>query len=391
MTAPVKEIETAKRTEPPSDLPPEATGGTRAAAPEAPAGGHRLRRAVQAGLAAAALLGLAWVGDQYWTEWRFEVSTDDAYVQADIVAVAPQVPGTLATVAVGDNQPVKAGQILAIIDQRDYIAALDRADAEVRQAQAAIATTQSQIAQQEAVVTEIAATIEADKAAETFAEQNNRRYGTLAQDGFGSVQIAQQAASAIATARATRAKDEAALDAARKEVATLASRLDEARAALAASEAMRTRARLDLGYTTLTAPVAGVVGNRTLRVGQYVQPGTLLLSIVPLAKTYVVANFKETQLEGVRPGQSVELLVDTYPDAPVHGIVDSLAPASGQEFALLPPDNATGNFTKIVQRIPVRIAIDPKDPQAGRLRPGMSVTATISLRAPAPRPSGPAS
>ncbi len=140
------------------------------------------------------------------------------------------------------------------------------------------------------------------------------------------------------------------------------------------------QARINLGYTTITSPVDGVVGDRTLRLGQYVQPGTQLLAIVPLAKIYVVANYKETQLAEVRAGQPVVLEIDAFPGKRVRGRVDSLAPASGQEFALLPPDNATGNFTKIVQRIPIKIAVDSSDPLAGKLRPGMSVTATIDTR-----------
>lgn len=330
-------------------------------------------------LIAAVLCGGAYAGWQYWTVWQYEVSTDDAYVQADVVAIAPQVAGKIASLFVGDNEPVKAGQILAVIDPRSYQAAVDQANAAVQQAQATIKTNQAQIAEQQSAVAEIEATLVADKAAEVYAQQNNERFGQLAKRGYGSVQNAQQAESQIASARAVIAKDQAALDAARKQITTLKARLDLAKAGLEQSKAVLEQAKINLGYTSIRAPADGVVGNRTLRIGQYVVPGTNLLAIVPLAKTYVVANYKETQLADVRPGQPVSVTVDTFPDAVVRGFVESIAPASGQEFALLPPDNATGNFTKIVQRIPVKIRIDPRDPLAGRLRPGMSVTATIDV------------
>jgi membrane fusion protein, multidrug efflux system len=332
------------------------------------------------GIAAAALLGIAaWSGWQYWTVWRFEEATDDAYVQADIVAIAPQVAGYLASVAVSDNQHVKAGDILAAIDPRDYQAALDQAKADVAGAEAAIASIEAQLGEQQALIEEATATLDADRAAETYARQNNKRFGTLADTGYGTVQNAEQAASQIAEASALVAKDKAALDATQAQVATLDAQLAGARATLQHNKAVQEQAELNLGYTVLRAPVDGVVGMRQLRVGLYVQPGTQLLAVVPLADTYVVANYKETQLADVKTGQPVRIDVDTFAGTPVRGTVESIAPASGQEFSLLPPDNATGNFTKIVQRIPVKIAIDRTDPLAGRLLPGMSVTTTIEV------------
>ncbi|MEP9386310.1 HlyD family secretion protein [Mesorhizobium sp. KR9-304] len=332
------------------------------------------------GAAAIALLGAgAYLGWQFWTVWRFEEATDDAYVQADIVAIAPQVAGYLASVAVSDNQHVKAGDILATIDPRDYQAAVDQAKADVAGAQAAIESAEAQLGEQQALIEEASATLDADRATETYARQNNKRFGTLADTGYGSVQNAQQAASQIAAASAIVAKDKAALDAAQAQVATLNAQLAGARAALQHNKAVQEQAELNLGYSVLRAPVDGVVGMRQLRVGLYVQPGTQLLAIVPLANTYIVANYKETQLADVEPGQPVRIDVDTFAGTPVRGTVESIAPASGQEFSLLPPDNATGNFTKIVQRIPVKIAIDRTDPLAGRLLPGMSVTTTIEI------------
>lgn len=338
-----------------------------------------LRRGLIGAAAIAALVVGAGLGWEYWTAWRFEEATDDAYVQADIVTIASQVAGYLATVNVTDNQPVKAGDVLATIDQRDYRAAVDQAKADVAAAEASIRSIEAQLVEQHALIDEANATTEADKALEIFAEQNNKRFGTLADTGYGTVQDAQQAESQIGAAAGTVAKDKAALEAAKAEVGTLQAQLAGARATLEHNQAALEQAEINLDYTTLRAPVDGVVGMRQLRVGLYVQPGTQLLAVVPLARTYVVANYKETQLADVKPGQPVRIDVDTFAGVPVRGSVQSIAPASGQEFALLPPDNATGNFTKIVQRIPVKIAIDRTDPLAGRLLPGMSVTTTIEI------------
>lgn len=338
-----------------------------------------LRRAAICGAIVLALCAAAYTGWEYWTVWQYEQSTDDAYVQADVVAVAPQVAGYLATVEVDDNQHVKAGDILATIDPRGYQAAVDQAKADVAEAQASIASTKAQLNEQHALIDEANATVQADQAAQTYAQQNNQRFGTLAKSGYGTTQDAQQAASQIESADAVVAKDKAALEAAQKQVDTLGAQLAEANAALQRSQAVLEQAEINLGYTVLRAPTDGVVGMRQLRIGLYVQPGTQLLAVVPLGRTYIVANYEETQLAGVKEGQAVRIDVDTFAGQPVRGSVESIAPASGQEFALLPPDNATGNFTKIVQRVPVKIAIDRTDPLAGRLLPGMSVTTTIQV------------
>ncbi|MFI0845960.1 HlyD family secretion protein [Mesorhizobium sp. IMUNJ 23232] len=353
-------------------------------APPAPvqARPRRLRRVLLGSATVLALCAIAYAGEQYWTVWRFQESTDDAYVQADVVTIAPKVTGYLATVSVADNQPVKAGDVLAVIDQRDYQAAVDQAKADVAVAQAAIGSIKAELDEQNALIDEANATIKADEATAVYADQNNQRFGTLAKTGYGTVQDAQQAASQIASANAVVAKDKAALQAAQTEIETLNAQLAEANATLQHNQAVLDQAELNLGYTVLRAPVDGVVGARQLRVGLYVQPGMQLLAVVPLAQAYIVANYKETQLADVVPGQPVSIDVDTFDGVSVRGTVDSVAPASGQEFALLPPDNATGNFTKIVQRIPVKIAIDRTDPLAGRLLPGMSVTATIDIKPP---------
>jgi membrane fusion protein (multidrug efflux system) len=339
-----------------------------------------LRKLLLTGATIAALAGAAWYGWDYWTVGQYLVSTDDAYVKADSTTIAPKVTGYLNQVLVKDNERVTTGQVLARIDDRDFKVALDQAKADVAAARATITSKQAQLDVQQAVISAAKATLDVDQAAVTFAAQENKRYTDLAASGSGSVQNAQQAQARIASAQATLARDNANLVSALKQVDLLKAEIVQASAALARAEALQRQAELNLGYTTITAPIDGVVGNRTLRVGQYVQAGTQLMSVVPAHGAYVVANYKETQLTDVHEGQAVNIEVDMFPGQVVHGHVDSIAPASGQEFALLPPDNATGNFTKVVQRIPVRIALDAgKNPRI-ELRPGMSVIPTIETR-----------
>jgi membrane fusion protein (multidrug efflux system) len=360
----------------------------RAATSEAPPAPSRIkkfnfRKALMAGVAAAALAGAAWYGWDYWTVGQYLVSTDDAYVKADNTTIAPKISGYLREVLVGDNERIKAGQVLARIDERDFQVALDQAKADVAAAEAAITSKQAQLGVQQAVIDAAKATVDVDKATVTFAAQENKRYTDLASTGYGSVQNAQQAQSRIAGAQAAIQRDTANLASALKQVDLLKAEIAQATAALARAKAAQNQAELNLGYTTIVAPIDGVVGNRTLRVGQFVQAGTQLMSVVPVTGAYVVANFKETQLTDVRKGQAVGIAVDMFPGHRVHGRVDSIAPASGQEFALLPPDNATGNFTKVVQRIPVKIALDRDNDSSIELRPGMSVIPTIETRSQA--------
>ena len=339
---------------------------------------RRLRPLLYAAAGLAALAAGAIYGRDYWTVGRFLVSTDDAYVQADTTTIAPKVSGYIGRVLVRDNEAVKAGQALAEIDDRDYRVALDQARADVASAKAAILSKRATLATQGAVIASANATLAVDQANLAFAEQEDKRYSTLAASGYGTVKNAQQAASNIAASRAIVIRDSAMLDAARGQVDVLTADVVQAEAAQARAEAVARQAELNLSYTSITAPVSGVVGARTLRVGQYVQAGAQLMAVVPVASAYIVANYKETQLAGVKAGQGVEVEIDTYPGRVFHGHVDSLAPASGQEFALLPPDNATGNFTKVVQRIPVKVVLDGD--VADGLRPGMSVTPTIDTR-----------
>src|SRR5262249_23807073 len=339
---------------------------------------NRIRRLLMAGSALALLTAATWYGWDYWTVGRFLVSTDDAYVKADNTTIAPKVSGYLTDVLVGDNERVASGQVLARIDDRDFRVALSQAKADVAAAQAAILSKQAQLDAQQAIIDAAKATLDVDKAQLTFAEQENKRYSDLATSGYGSVQNAQQAQSRISTAQPTLQRDTASLASALKQVDLLKADISEATAQAGRAEATQAQAELNLTYTTVTAPIDGVVGNRTLRVGQFVQAGTQLMSVVPANGAYVVANYKETQLTDVRKGQAVDIKVDMFPGQVVHGHVDSIAPASGQEFALLPPDNATGNFTKVVQRIPVKIVLDAGNKQSIDLRPGMSVIPTIA-------------
>jgi membrane fusion protein (multidrug efflux system) len=346
-----------------------------------------LRAALVAGVSLLAIAASGDLGWHYWTSGRFQVSTDNAYVKADNITIAPKVSGYIASVLVGDNETVRTGEVLARIDDRDFRVALQEADAGVAGARAAGATKRAALAAQRSSIEAARATIVADEADATFAEQEEQRYRDLASTGSGSVQNAQRAASRYAAARAAIARDTASLANAVTQLDVLKAELAQAEAALAHSESVRRQAELNLSYTSITAPANAVVGNRTLRVGQYVQAGTQLMSLVPVEAAYVVANYKETQLTHVRPGQPVAISIDMYPGRLFRGHIDSLSPASGQEFALLPPDNATGNFTKVVQRIPVKIVLDATQSRSDVLRPGMSVITTINTKAGDQRPA----
>lgn len=373
-------IDEAKAKDAPKAEPAPAGAAADQRLDTAPSKRRRGRLVAVAGGAVALIAIAAYFGNDYWNNGRFEISTDDAYVQADNSAIAPKVSGYLTEVLVGDNEVVKAGQPLARIDSRDFAASLDQASADVAAAQAVVEADRASLDIQQSTIAAARATIDVDKANATFAEQNNKRYESLATNGYAAVQTAQQAAAQIAATQATVVRDTAALDQASKQVNLLNAQLAQAQATLQHDLAVKHQAELNVSYTTVVAPVDGTVGNRTLRVGQYVQAGTQLMSVVPTTAAYVIANYKETQLTDVRRGQPVEIEVDMFPGRVYHGHVDSLAPASGQEFALLPPDNATGNFTKVVQRIPVRITLDPESKQTGDLRPGMSVEPSIDTK-----------
>ena len=338
---------------------------------KASSGRRRLHlRSVLVAAGTIALLVAAGVyGHYWWTTSRFLVSTDDAYVQTHSVLISPHISGYISEVPVDDNQRVRAGEVLARIDPRDYQHALDQANANVAAAQASIDTLNQQIAMQKLVVEQDRQLVVSDQAALVYSQQNYQRYTEMAKTGAGSVKSAQGATADIREKEATLQHDTTVLAPRRSRSPSTRRSSPRPRRRSPSNRRSSNRPSSTSSYTTITAPVDGTVGVRTLRVGEYVQAGTQLMAVVPLQAVYVTANYKETQLTDVRPGQPVTIDVDTFPGATVHGYVDSLAPASGEEFALLPPDNATGNFTKIVQRIPVKIAIDPNDPlSAGCVR-----------------------
>ncbi|WP_454632363.1 HlyD family secretion protein [Bradyrhizobium cenepequi] len=342
------------------------------------------RRAIRrAALALAVALGTAGAADlgyDYLTTGRYLESTDDAYVKADSTIVSPKVSGYIAQVLVGDNQPVRAGQLLAEIDDRDFRAALAQAHADVGASEAAVRNLDAQLALQQPIIEQGTADVAAAEANLKFAQEEHARYDGLMKTGSGTVQRAQQTDAALRASNAQLQHSRYGLLAAQRKVDVLSTDRAKAVAQLDRARAVEQQAALNLSYTRITAPVDGTVGARSLRVGQYVQAGTQLMAVVPLDAVYVVANFKETQLTNVRNGQPVEVEIDSFRGAKLRGHVDSLSPASALEFALLPPDNATGNFTKIVQRVPVKIVLDDITLK-GLLRPGMSAVPTVDTKA----------
>jgi membrane fusion protein (multidrug efflux system) len=308
---------------------------------------------------------------------RTHQSTNDAYVSADYTLVVPRVAGFIKQVLVEDNQQVQAGQLLALIDDRDLRAAAEAAAAEALMAQAQLQNAKATLERQASVIAQAQAAVVSAKAEMAFAEHELNRYNHLAGVGAGTVQNAQQARTRIDQASARLTNVTAVLAAERKQVDILTAQRDGAEGGLKRAQAKLEMASYELSYTRITAPQDGMVGERAVRVGAYVTPGSKLLAVVPLAQAYVVANFQETQLTHVQPGQSVQVSVDTFGGEMLNGRVESIAPATGVTFASVKPDNATGNFTKVVQRIPVKIVLAPGQPLAERLRVGMSVEARI--------------
>ena len=329
-------------------------------------------------------IGGAQYGYDYWTVDRFIESTDDAFVGGNITVIAPKVPGLITRVAVTDNQAVHAGDLLVQIDDRDYRAAVDRARAAVAAQQAALANLDATRHLSEAKVAEARARIVAAKAEVVRTRYDVVRYRQLATSEFASKQRLQQADADSQKSIAAADSARASLDAAERQLAVIDTQKQQVRAALAEAEANLEIARLNLGYTELRAPVDGTIGNRSARTGAYATTGAQLLSVVPARGLWVDANFKESQLAGIRPGQPVTIVADVLPGHAFHGHVLSLAPATGAQFSVLPAENATGNFTKIVQRVPVRVLLDGDASELGTLRPGLSVEASVDTRASRP-------
>jgi membrane fusion protein, multidrug efflux system len=341
-----------------------------------------IRRAALAFALALGVAGAVDFGHYYLTTGRYMETTDDAYVKADSTIIAPKVSGYISEVLVVDNEAVKAGQLLARIDDRDFKTSLNQARADVTASEAAVRNLSAQIELQEPLIQQQAAEVDASEANLKFAQEERTRYDGLMKSGSGTIQRAQQTDAALRAQTAQLQQGKSGLIAANKRIEVLSTDRARAVAQLDHARAVEQQAALNLSYTQITAPVNGTVGARSLRVGQYVQAGTQLMAVVPLDAVYVVANFKETQLTHVRNGQPVELYVDSFQTTRLKGHVDSLSPASGLEFALLPPDNATGNFTKIVQRVPVKIVLDDQSLN-GLLRPGMSAVPTVNTKSAA--------
>ncbi len=327
-------------------------------------------------LAVVAVVALGY----WWTVGRFMQSTDDAYLRADNMTVAPKVSGYVTDVYVGDNATVKAGDPLVRLDGRQYQAALDQAQATVDARQADIQRAQAGILQQRAAIEQAKAQQLAAQISSRHAEDEVRRYGPLATTGAESSDQLSVLTSNRDQAQATLAADTAALDQAQARIADLNAQIAQAHAQLEAAQASARQSKLDLEDTLIRSSLPGRVGDRSVRVGQYAQPGTRMMTVVPVQGVYLTANFKETQIGLMRAGQHASVHVDALPDTELRGVVESFAPGTGAEFALLPPENATGNFTKIVQRVPVRIRLDTDDQTRKLLVPGLSVTVKVDTR-----------
>ncbi|UFN49371.1 HlyD family secretion protein [Roseomonas sp. OT10] len=356
------------------------------ATPPAESAKRRVWRRVRPVLAVLVLSGAALGGNWWWQVGRFQQSTDNAYVQADIAVLSSRIDGEVAQILVEDNQAVTAGQALIRIDDRDWRARRDSAAADLAQAEAAIATVQAQLEQQRAQIAAADAQVAQAEAERVRAVANADRAGSLVRSGYTSREAGDQAV-------ADRRKAEAAVSAAQANLAAARAALPVLEAQGRSAEARRDAARAgldlaesNLAHAVIRAPFDGMVGNRAAQLGQHVGVGQSLIAVAPPpSRQYVVANFKETQVKRMRPGMPVTLSLDVGTE--LHGVVASLAPATGSQFSLLPPENATGNFTKVVQRVPVRIAIAPGQDTA-LLRPGLSVEAEVDTRADPHAPRG---
>ncbi|AKJ70385.1 hemolysin D [Pandoraea thiooxydans] len=354
------------------------------ALPAAAAGGqwrtYGRKRRIALALAATLIVVAVVFVIRWWTVGRFVELTDDAYVGGNVTQISPHVAGYVAQILVRDNQFVRAGTPLVRLDAHDYQAALTAAQAGVLRRTAALGRLHAQQSLEQALIRQAQAELAAEQAKAHFANLDAQRYRHLAQTQAGTRQDAERAHAAARTAHAEVAAAEAGVRAAGERLAVTGTRIAEAQAALAQAGASLATARLDLGYTELRAPVDGYVADRSAHPGTYVSAGTPLLSIVPARGLWVDANFKEDQLHDIKPGDPVDVVADALPGTTFRGHVQSLSPATGAVFSVIPPQNATGNFTKIVQRVPVRIALDGKAAVLGALRPGLSTSVSVDTR-----------
>lgn len=327
-----------------------------------------------------AVLGLALWGAHWWTTGRFIESTNDAYLQADSMAAVPRVGGSVAEVYVTENQSVSVGQPLVRIDSRAYQAAQDQSAAGLAARKADIARGEAELAQQRADIVQAQAQLQGEIANQAYAAAQMKRYEPLTRTGAETEERMEQLRNAWQQATTSRNARAAQVQVAERRLATLQATLQQARAQFAGADAKQRQSQLDLQDTIVRSSLAGRVADRSVRVGQYVQPGTRLMTVVPLDQLYITANFKETQIGAMHPGQAVSVKVDALPGVVLHGRIDSLAPGTGSQFALLPAQNATGNFTKIVQRVPVRIQLQADPQWRDNLLPGLSVTVEVDTR-----------
>ncbi|KAF2989996.1 HlyD family secretion protein [Methylocystis sp. MJC1] len=337
------------------------------------------RRPLAILLGASAILVLAAIGYVYWEHSSHFESTDDAFIDARQYSIAPKVGGYVTAVDVTDNQHVDAGAVIAQIEQRDYRIALADAEAQLTAAEARVQNLNAQIAAEQAQAGASRAQVKQSRAALRFAQQEAARSRALAQRGFGTAQREEQTSSALQQEQARGQSATETVEAANATVQSLKAQRKSAEASAAQAKAQVDRAKLNLSYTVVTVAEPGRVVRLTAAVGALAQPGTSLCMFVP-DNVWVTANFKETQLDQMRPGQPAEVRIDAYPDRDVNGSVVSIQPGSGTAFSLLPAENATGNYVKIVQRVPVKIVMHdpPKDVSLG---PGMSVVPTVRVNA----------
>ncbi|MGS0646828.1 HlyD family secretion protein [Komagataeibacter melomenusus] len=362
------------------DTPPtDPTPAGQPATPQKPADPRRaaLRKMVLAGIGGLALIAFAAWLVHWWMHGRFIESTNDAYLQADQVTVSTRVAGFVDEVLVAENQKVSKGQVLLRLDERDPRARFEQARALADQGQAAITQTRAQIDAQDAQIAQAQARVQAAQAQADFADREVARYRALAATGAETSEHYDQLRNSSAQAHAQLAQATAGLQSAQRQLATYSAEILQAQARIEQAIAQQRTAQVDLDATTIRAAIDGRVGDKTARVGQYATVGTRMMTIVPVQDLYLVANFKETQIRRMRPGQPVEVSVDALGGTKIKGTVESFAPGTGAQFALLPPDNATGNFTKVVQRVPVRIRIQPEGSERAVLVPGLSVTAAV--------------
>ena len=339
----------------------------------------RLKWLAYAALGGVIALSGARYGYEYWAVGRFLESTDDAYAGGNITPISPHVAGFVTQILVGDNDYVRAGQPLIRLDDRDFRAAADRAAAIVEARKATLDSLERKRALQQTAIRQAQADLDAKQAQAAFARQDDRRYRDLAQTAAGSRQNAERASSLNLAAEASVISSEAGLDAARQQLPILDAEIAVAKAEVAEAEADLHTAGLNLGYTDIRSPIDGYVGNRAAQIGAYVASGAYLVTIIPAHDLWVDANFKESQLAHMAPGRAATIVADVLPGHTFRGHVATVAPATGAVFSVIPPENATGNFTKIVQRVPVRIQLDG-DPMLRALRPGLSATVDVDTR-----------